>query len=231
MIKLHPQLLYSLLFLFLPLVLANTEIVNFEASEQRGAHVAGAHDWHVLSPGANEKPFTVLPAPLGTRMNSVCSAPQDLLSKTPDCAHEVWIKLDLDYANWKPYTKFTLRISWPGSSPADFGINILNPEATSSRFTGTPMTPPALTRVKFARIRVLDTGVISPLSGVTEVRPVPFIVTLEPLYLGVIPASIIPFLWTLLPVLVISAFLVPYANAYLQSVAADAKREIAGKEE
>lgn len=70
---------------------------------------------HVLSPGANEKPFNVQPAPFGTRMDVVCSSPQELLSKAPNCRNEIWIKLDLDHPDWKSYTKFTLRISWPGS--------------------------------------------------------------------------------------------------------------------
>ncbi|KAJ3753265.1 hypothetical protein EV360DRAFT_53754 [Lentinula raphanica] len=224
-------LFHLCLFLFASLALANTEIVNFEASDQVAADVHGANLWHVLSPEANEKPFNVSPAPLGTRINSICSSAEDLLSDAPNCEHELWIKLDLDHPKWKSYTKFTLRISWPGSSPADFGINIINPQATASRFAGGPITSPSLSRIKFARIRVVDTGVISPLSGLTEVQPVPFIVTLEPLYFGVIPASIAPLLWISLPVLVCSAFLVPYVNAYLQSVAVDAGKELGRKKD
>ncbi|KAF5377101.1 hypothetical protein D9757_008765 [Collybiopsis confluens] len=55
-------------------------------------------------------------------------------------------------------------------SPADFHINMLNPESTATRFTGEPAKPPelALTRIKYARIRVVDTGDISPLSGLTK---------------------------------------------------------------
>ncbi|KAJ4470916.1 hypothetical protein J3R30DRAFT_3710872 [Lentinula aciculospora] len=226
----HPLRL-SIALSFASIALANTEIINFEASGQIDVHVSGADKWHVLSSGANEKPFNILPAPLETHMNSVCSSPQDLLSEVPNCPHEIWIKLDLNHEDWKSYKKFTLRISWPGSSPADFSISILNPQATASRFAGTPITPPAHTRVKFARIRIVDTGVISPLSGITKVSSIPFVVTLEPLYFGVIPASVVPLLWVLLPILSVSALLVPYANVFLQDVAAAARREMNKKKE
>ncbi|KAJ4471807.1 hypothetical protein C8J55DRAFT_459039, partial [Lentinula edodes] len=229
MLFFHRQLFF--LLCFASFALANTEIVNFEASDQIDVHIFDDHNWHVLSPGANEKSFNVQPAPFGTRMNVVCSSPQELLSKAPNCSNEIWIKLDLDHPDWKSYTKFTLRISWPGSSPADFGMNIFNPETTASRFAGKPISPPARTRVKFARIRVVDAGIISPLSGVTEVRPVPFLVILEPLYFGLIPASIVPFLWVLLPTVFVSIRVAPYANAFLSDIAAAARREITGKEE
>ncbi|KIK71606.1 hypothetical protein GYMLUDRAFT_341290 [Collybiopsis luxurians FD-317 M1] len=222
-----------LLLCYAALSFANTEIVNFDASNQVNAYVDGADTWPILRPGANEKPFSVMPAPLGTPPKGICSSPHDLLSKTPNCPHEIWIKLDMDDASWKSFSKFTLRISWPGSvsSPADFHINILNPETTATRFSGAPTTPSSLTRVKYARIRVLDTGVISPLSGFTEVPPVRFIVTLEPLYFGIVPATLIPFLWVLLPAIAVSILAVPYVNAYLQQVAVAAKREMAGKKE
>ncbi|KAF9068761.1 hypothetical protein BDP27DRAFT_1448144 [Rhodocollybia butyracea] len=225
--------IFFLFLLFVSYAFANTEIVNFDASEQINARITNEDEWPTINPSTNQTVFTVTPAPLGTHMNAVCASPQDLLSKTPNCVHEVWIKLDLDESEWKRYRKFTLRVSWPGSSPADFGISILNPEATASRFAGSLAVPPApaMTRVKFARIRVVDTGVISPMSGLLEVRPVSFIVTVEPLYLGLIPASLIPFLWTLIPVVLVAALMVPYIHTYLQKVAERAKSEKVGKKD
>ncbi|KAE9393778.1 hypothetical protein BT96DRAFT_772456, partial [Gymnopus androsaceus JB14] len=164
----------------------------------------------ILNPKANEKRFDVIPAPLGTPVIGVCSSTAGLLSKVPNCPHEIWIKLDLDEGDWKTYEKFSLRVSWPGSSPAKFHINILNSEATASRFAGKAITPQRRTRVKFARIRVVDIGVVSPMSGLTQTLSIPFIVTLDPLYFGVIPASLIPFLWVLLPVLLVSVLIVPF---------------------
>ncbi|KAF5377103.1 hypothetical protein D9757_008767 [Collybiopsis confluens] len=187
----------------------------------------------VLRPGANKKSFKLDPAPLGTPINGVCSSPADYLHKEhPECPHETWIRLELDDSNWTSFNKFTLRISWPGSSPADFHINILNPESTATRFTGEPAKPPepALTRVKYARIRVVDTGVISPLSGLTKIPPVPFIVTLEPLYLGLIPATVVPFLLVLIPAIVVSLMAAPYIYKYLREIARAAKSEMQGKE-
>lgn len=128
--------LLLLLLCFISFVFADTEIVNFDASEQIAVQVSGADEWyvshistyqnqkknqafflfrHILSPKANEKPFNIIPAPFGTPVNGVCSSAHDLLSKTPICPHEIWIKLDLDEGDWKTYGKFSLRISWPGS--------------------------------------------------------------------------------------------------------------------
>jgi hypothetical protein len=74
----------------------------------------------------------------------------------------------------------------------------------------------------------VDTGVRTP-----TVLPPPsappaakFILVLELLYLGVLPASLTPFLLVALPVLALAARAVPRVNVYLEGYAARARREI-----
>ena len=82
----------------------------------------------------------------------------------------------------------------------------------------------------YARIRVVDTGVLTPtrenIQSTPTPPPVPFMLIVEPLYLGVIPESVLPTLKLLVPVVVIALLLVPYVNRYLDGVAANARRQI-----
>jgi hypothetical protein len=55
---------------------------------------------------------------------------------------------------------------------------------------------------------------------------VPFKLILEPLYLGLIPASVLPILFFLLPLMVLSSLAVPRIYAYLSSIADKARREL-----
>ncbi|OBZ68591.1 hypothetical protein A0H81_11550 [Grifola frondosa] len=109
-----------------PQARANTEIVNFAASPGRDVSLP-LIDWPVLRYGAAESLWKVQPAPLHTPLASVCAQGSGFPTKS--CPNEIWVILDLDNPEWESYSKFTLRLSWPASSPADFSIQIYSPES------------------------------------------------------------------------------------------------------
>ena len=94
-----------------------------------------------------------------------------------------------------------------GTVPPDYGGN------TSER---------PHTRRHYARIRVVDTGVFPP-SYVDQHSPiVPFTLILEPLYLNAVPASVVPVLIFLFPVVAIAWIVIaPRVYRYLSNVAKD----------
>ena len=61
----------------------------------------------VLSRNRDQGHWSLPPAPLNT-------IPCHDRSEDP-CPHELWIILDLTHEDWRPYSKFTLRLSWPAS--------------------------------------------------------------------------------------------------------------------
>ncbi|KAK0479590.1 hypothetical protein IW261DRAFT_1478221 [Armillaria novae-zelandiae] len=204
---------YLLLLYLSVLAFANTEIANFYVSSVAQASVAVGTEWATLSAGENQRQYEIIPAPLGTPLKAVCpSSP---------CRHELWLKLDLSNDDWQQFTKFTLRISWAAYDPADFLIDILDGDAISSaKSTDLP------TRLKYARIRLVDTGVVNPGISVDRPTAVPFTVILEPLYFGILPASVVPTLYFLIPVVLLAAAALPWINAYLEDYALKARREI-----
>ena len=119
-----------------------------------------------------------------------------------------------------------------GQYPADFSIQILSPAELKTRLdlNSTALHPDSAspqTRLKYARIRLVDTGIRAPSSGSAPNPPVPFIVRLEPLYLGILPASVLPVLLFLLPVVAFAALVMaPRIHRYLAAVAGDAKRDL-----
>ena len=68
-----------------------------------------------LSPPNAERLIRVLPAPVGTPVEDVCTPATPSSVQPGGCAHETWLTLDLDHPDWKAYGKFTLRVSWPAS--------------------------------------------------------------------------------------------------------------------
>ncbi|KAH9885441.1 hypothetical protein C8Q73DRAFT_795858 [Cubamyces lactineus] len=211
-------------------VLANTEIVNFDASQASEVLLAETNEWPVLSPLHAQVLLRVSPAPTDTPIASVC---EPISGNIPgDCPHETWLTVDLDASPWLSYSKFTLRVSWPAMHPADFFIDIYSPSQLAERFGHSKDAPDhsaALTRKKFARIRVVHSGVFtpSPENVKRTVEPVPFIVLVEPLYLGVLPASLVPTLTFLLAVVAVAGFVVlPRVNGLLFSAAEQVKVEI-----
>ena len=82
------------------------------------------------------------------------------------------------------------------------------------------------TRRQYARIRAVDTGVLPSTSSQRDPQPVPFILVLEPLYLGVLPASIVPVLGLLLPVILVAAFFIALrVHDHISQVAQDVEAE------
>ncbi|KAI0299907.1 hypothetical protein BC826DRAFT_994024 [Russula brevipes] len=200
-------------------ILANTEIINFAAGNP--VPVAPLpENWTVLHRGANEiivRDRT--PAPLtGAPNDPLCDDDEDVHPfKRRPCPHELWLALDLDangdgnsaWDNWKGYDRFTLR---------------------SARTA----------RVHLARIRLTQEGIRVPhrarresLRGeVEEEEGVPLVVLLEPLMLGVLPASVLPTVAALLGVLgAVACGVLPFVWGVLAEVAARTRREVAALEE
>ncbi|KAI0327649.1 hypothetical protein GY45DRAFT_1372973 [Cubamyces sp. BRFM 1775] len=219
-------------------VLANTEIVNFDASQSPDVFLAGANEWPVLSPSHALALMRVPPAPTGTPITAVCEPISS--SNMGHCPHETWLAVDLDASAWLSYSKFTLRVSWPAMHPADFFIDIYSPEQLAAQLRSSlkdvprhSSDKPTLTRKKFARIRVVHSGVFTPSPGNANrtVEPIPFNVLVEPLYLGVLPASLIPTVAFLLVVVAVAGFVVlPRVNRALFAAAEEVKAEIAAAE-
>jgi len=213
--------------------LANTEIVNFFASEVPLVSTPFTEQWPVFNRIHNERQWNITPAPVGTPLRQVCEhdSPKEYLA----CVHEWWVVLDLTQGGWDSYSKFTLRISWPASFPSDFLIQLYDPEALAVHF-GSALSRDssmAKTRTKYARIRVVDIGIRTPTAeykallrqGPIKPTPVPFMLILEPLYLGVLPATVVPSVGALILVAVVAGLAVPRVNRYLQEVAAQVRQE------
>ncbi|KAH9854357.1 hypothetical protein C2E23DRAFT_818407 [Lenzites betulinus] len=210
----------------LPGVRANTEIVNFEASFGPDTPIPRASEWLSLNPTNDQTLLHVLPAPLGSSIGEVCE-PLSLQSLRR-CPHEAWLAVDLDKSPWSSYSRFTLRISWPTSYPTDFFIDLYSPESLGAALYDGQGVPPrgasdtASTRTKFARIRLISDGVLtpSPSNQNRTIEPVPCIVIVEPLYLGVVPASLVPTLLFLFGLVGITGFVaLPRISKHLFAIA------------
>ncbi|KAI0964556.1 hypothetical protein AcW1_001348 [Taiwanofungus camphoratus] len=225
--------------IYVPAVVGNTEIVNFDAVEGHDVILSPTIQWPVLRYGEAERLLQLQPARLGTSLEDVCGHSRNILAPS-SCAHELWFILDLDSPEWIQYSKFTLRISWPASSPADFSIQIYSPESLvkfidhSNSDLSNKIVLPSRTRRQFARIRVVDTGVRTPAvvasalyPQANAVEPVPFNLLLEPLYFGVLPASVAPIVLFLIPVILFAGLvLAPFVNRHLRAIAQEARSEI-----
>lgn len=231
---------------------ANTEIINFKSDLQHSVDLPQAvvGNWATLNSSHNERRWAVQPAPLGTPLHEVCETDMKSTSASPvACPHELWVTLNLDDANWRDYRAFTLRLSWAASTPADFLIELYSPETVSTLLSnqqqrqitlpeGAPSFregPPPITRTKYARIRVVDAGVPTPQiqldrpkprSSGQVVVPIHFILILEQLYWGFLPASQLPTICFLIPVLLAAAMAVPRLLAYLDPLVLQAREDL-----
>ncbi|KII94249.1 hypothetical protein PLICRDRAFT_50230 [Plicaturopsis crispa FD-325 SS-3] len=213
--------------------LANTEIINFATVGDADQMEVRAYssEWLKLSRHKNEGIWSIRPAPLETPWEAVCEPSSRTVDEVAPCPHELWVVLDLDHEDWKSYSKFTLRVSWPASSPADFSLQVYSPEELWNRLNGSSVKTASQhgenaalgsspTRRKYARIRAVDIGVLTPSSTPSPpVGRVPFIILLEPLYLGILPASVLPTLLFLVPLALLAGLGVPWIYAYLERVA------------
>ncbi|OSD01230.1 hypothetical protein PYCCODRAFT_1436723 [Trametes coccinea BRFM310] len=214
-------------------VLANTEIVNFDASPIPNLSLPEALDWPIIEPSNSQLMLQMQPAPVDTPITTLC---EPVLGQAiGECDHEAWLRLDLDTPSWSSCSKFTFRISWPANYPTDFYIDIHSPESLAAVLHGAvhsnkqQSSESAFTRRRFARIRVVHAGVFTPSSMNRTIEAVPFVVTVEPLYFDVLPASLVPTVLLLLGVVVVTGFVAyPRINRYLFVVAEQVNREIAG---
>ncbi|KAH7915740.1 hypothetical protein BJ138DRAFT_1169765 [Hygrophoropsis aurantiaca] len=230
---------------------ANTEIINFMATEEPKVALPSVlvGNWTTLHYAHNERQWTLQPALIDTNLKQVCEPDYDSVSPENSpflCPHEVWVTLNLDDQSWRAYSRFTLRLSWPASSPADYQIDIHTPKSLSTylsrwqnnwthhnAFFGTAdvsHSSSTVTRQKYARIRVVDTGVFTPAPHLQSqdyvVKPVSFIIILEQLYLGFLPASFLPTVCFLVPVLLAAAMIAPYLIRYLDRFVRQAREEL-----
>ncbi|KAG6841576.1 hypothetical protein C0991_009611 [Blastosporella zonata] len=215
--------------------LANTEVINFHISELYNDEISFASTWPMLNHTHNEHEWTMIPSPFGTPMSDVCSSQNSAklkMAKHP-CPYELWLVLDLTH-DWATYSSFTLRLSWPAHYPTDFSLHIFDPESLSIYF-GLPapqnshVRPPSQTRRRYARIRLVDTGILTPSTPSTKPdspAPVPFILVLEPLYFGVLPPSVVPVLGYIAIVSLFAWMSVPRIIKYLEMIAVEARKEL-----
>ncbi|KDQ62931.1 hypothetical protein JAAARDRAFT_28899 [Jaapia argillacea MUCL 33604] len=213
---------------------ANTEIVNFSVQLEDNLAVPGV--WPSLHYGHSEEQWTGQPAPLQLTEQHICKpahlfSPLGMIPGRTSCSHEIWTMLDLDQETWRNFSKFTLRISYPASSPTEFSIKIFSPSelhneisTPSSMYNSTLKIPgsPSMTRRKYARIRLSHTGVSI---GSPQPPPVTFNVILEPLYFQVLPASVIPILSFLVPLVVIGIVSTFPINRFFRGLAESARSE------
>ena len=119
--------------------------------------------------------------------------------------------------------------------PTDFYIEvfssnaarlILTRNATHLLDNGTTDNLSTKTRRRYARIRLLDTGVREPSKPAVITDPTPFIVILEPLYFGFLPASVSPVLLFMTPICCFSLLLIiPRVHGHLSQVANEVRVE------
>ena len=124
-------------------------------------------------------------------------------------------------------------------SPADFSIQVYTPTELASHLglpasppsPLAPASPPPTTRLRFARIRLVSTGVRARAHASLMPPPPPpavaFITILEPLYLTVLPASVAPTVAFLVLIgAAAAAFVVPRVVSALEGVAGTARAEV-----
>lgn len=84
--------------------------------------------------------------------------------------------------------------------------------------------------MKYARIRVVDVGVLIPTPDLPpsaiQAEPIPFILILEPLYLGILPASLLPSICFLVPLLLGAGLAASWIISYLDRFVQQARQEL-----
>ncbi|KAJ7733582.1 hypothetical protein DFH07DRAFT_134632 [Mycena maculata] len=210
-------------------------------------------DWTLVPAPLGTLPQDICSPPSARHLNLTSS------DAVAPCPHELWLTLDLDEAAHTRYTKFTLRLSWVASYPTDFYMDILDPAVAASLLALTPgqvetdaphPEPEPQTRRKYARIRARDAGVRTPPSAfpfsffpwfpfasvpsnltAPEDAQVPFVLTLEPLLLSVLPASLLPFLLLAAVVLGAAGAALPWVQAFIGGLVDEARKEMKEKGE
>ncbi|KAL1723007.1 hypothetical protein EV715DRAFT_261253 [Schizophyllum commune] len=181
---------------FLRCVLANTEIVNFSFNEAHNATTPSTKPlW--LDPTTSERVLSIVPLRASENLNT--------LGELSVGDSELWVELRAENEPWSVYDHFTVRISSPASAPADFYLAIFD--------SASPEAPP---RTKLARVRARHIGVLASYAVNTEVKPAQFVISMEPLLLGVLPRSMLPFLGVAAVTIVVALrFVLPWVTRQL----------------
>ncbi|KAF8580123.1 hypothetical protein K439DRAFT_329154 [Ramaria rubella] len=147
------------------------------------------------------------------------------------CAHEFWVVLEI--GEWhEPESKvsgwqtFTLRLSWPASTPVNFDIDLFKAFALHTDLH--PVVQETGDWRQYARIRASNTG-LRTLDGFATSHipdPISFDLKLEPLLCGVLPHSVVPIGLLLLVTITVSIFAIPHVALRLSRTAKEASVEI-----
>ncbi|PPR02351.1 hypothetical protein CVT24_011695 [Panaeolus cyanescens] len=210
---------------------ADTEIRNFALTESPSVALPHTANWLVLSHAKQSMYLNVTSAQNVSQFEQSNCAGFGQLRLTDEehvCPHELWVVLDTEAPKWSGYTKFTLRASWPAYQPTNVFMDIFDPvELTNSasRADATSMT----TRNKYARLRFVHTGVLSP-SHASDDDTARYLVSLhlilEPLLFGVLPQSVLPVVISILVILACGIPISRRISDYLQKVANKASSEL-----
>jgi len=187
---------------------ANTEIVNFFGRENHDLSIQERDKlgWQRLSyPAHVEQLLFLTPAPVPEGSSWEAAFP---VSSSQNLSHELWVILDLDSfsasALWDQHM-YTLRLSWPAWSPVDFELKIHDSDGLAEHnMVPSHSASGPVTRSHYARIRAKNAGVHRNESYRQE--GVPFYLTLEKLYFGFLPPSVVPTLLAIVVSLVPSYF-------------------------
>ncbi|KAJ1310704.1 hypothetical protein OPQ81_009229 [Rhizoctonia solani] len=228
------SLLYIVFFTPLGVVYGNTEILNFESTlslDVPGLNVSR----HSIDSRSTTRLFSLELAPHQASWSDMCDT-------VNNCPYEVFIKLDLEKSHdgrffagaEKP--KYSLRVSFPPSPPAQFKVEVLTPiqayEILAKRAGSIPaaqiIQDPPQTRTMYARVRARYAGVAVPQEMYWHIFPplvakpsnhARFHLILDPLLLGFVPKSVVPVIWTIVIAGVFGAWCVRWARSYLEKLA------------
>ncbi|KAF6754192.1 hypothetical protein DFP72DRAFT_899629 [Ephemerocybe angulata] len=247
----HYASLLSFLFLTFTLALANTEIVNFEANAARNFDIWFVREWPTLNHAQPRLEWNLTANPLDTPKSAVNKDPCVRLyhwspTTVPEnCIQELWLAVDLDAKPWASYTKFTVRLSWSAEYPVDAYLKIFDSSDIAPlprpgpprRLRNRPRSTNYHVRRKFARIQLVNTGVLNPKHELAKSQdpnvlphPVPLIIQLEPLIFGVLPESMVPTVFAIIGAAGVGIFIARAVIGRLESDEERAKSSATGQD-
>lgn len=206
---------YPLVLLFLAApTYANTEIVNFSRSSLIPAGIEPT--WSTRAQVGHAAQLILEPA--AEASDAHCCTEDMPAAPTSKRSHSLWLSYDMDRQNFDAYT---IRLSWPASHPTEFRIRPYEGCENSAK-SGCDDDANLL----YVHVTAVTTGVrpYSALSIASEA--VPFHILLEPLRLSVVPASLIPFLFLLVFVVVLAYFSFRRVIPHFEHMSTQARHEL-----